>query len=129
VSKSDAVSDVPQVSTKQAIGVAYAGLGAFFGIAAGVITFIATWFYCAVTYGFVLGLGLGWFPAAVCAGVVGWLVAIFWGFVLVVLALGIGALLAIAISTQSTILAYAFFGGLAGWVMWRFAPKSLTGRQ
>ena len=49
------MSDMPkELSTKQTVGIAYAGLGAVFGIGAGVITFIASWIYCVVTYGFEL---------------------------------------------------------------------------
>jgi hypothetical protein len=60
------MSDKPaELSTKQTVGVAYAGLGAVFGIAAGV-----------------------------SGGVIGWLVALFWGVAVVILLLGaIGAAL------------------------------------
>jgi hypothetical protein len=120
------MSDKPAgLSTKQTVGVAYAGLGTVLGIAAGVITFIATWICCAFTYGFVLGLGLGWFPAAICAGVIGWLVALFWGVAVVLLLLNI--ILAIAIAANSTVLAYAAFGAAIGWLIWRFSPPWLKG--
>jgi hypothetical protein len=123
------MSDEPtELSTKQTVGVAYAGLGALFGITAGVITFIATWIYCVTTYGFVLGVGLGWFPAAICAAVIGWLVAIFWGVALLLLVLS-GILLAVALSTHSAFLAYPLMGAAVGWLVWRLAPKSLSGRQ
>jgi hypothetical protein len=122
------MSDKPaELSTKQKVGIAYAGLGAVFGIAAGAITFIASWIYCVMTYGFVLGLGLGWLPAAICAGVIGWLVALFWGVAIVLLLLG--AILAIAIAANSTVLAYAAFGAGIGWLIWRFSPSWLSGRQ
>ena len=123
------MSDKPaELSTKQTVGIAYAGFGAAFGVAAGVITFVATWIYCAMTYGFVLGLGLGWFPAAICAGVIGWLVAIFWGPALLLFALG-GISLAIVLSTHSAFLAYPLMGAVAGWLIWRLAPRSLSGRR
>jgi hypothetical protein len=82
-----------------------------FGITAGAITFIATWIYCAMTYGFELELGLGWFPAAICAGVIGCLVAIFWGVALLLLVLS-GILLAVALSTHSAFLAYPLMGAV-----------------
>jgi hypothetical protein len=124
------MSDKPaELTTKQTAGIAYAGLGAVFGITAAAITFFATWIYCALTYGFVLGLGLGWFPAAVCAGVIGWLVAIFWGVALLLLVLVVGIAIAFAISLHSTFLAYSVIGGVTGFVMWRIMPRWLTGRE
>ena len=33
----------------------------------GPATFLAVWIYCAVTYGFLLGFGLGWIPALIIA--------------------------------------------------------------
>jgi len=123
------MSDNPTgLSTKQTVGLAYAGLGAVFGIAVGAITFVATWIYCAMTYGFVLGLGLGWFPAAICAGVVGWLVAIFWGAALVVLALAVGTAIAVALAAHSTFLAYLSLGAFCGFAIWYVSPRWLKGR-
>lgn len=37
----------------------------------GVPTFIGTWIWCIVEYGFLLGVGLGWLPSAIVAVVVG----------------------------------------------------------
>ena len=37
----------------------------------GIITFIASWIYCIVKYGFLLGVGLGWLPAIITAVVIG----------------------------------------------------------
>jgi hypothetical protein len=123
------MSDKPaELSTKQAVGIAYAGLGAVLGIAAGAITFFAIWIYCAMTYGFVLGLGLSWFPAAVCAGVIGWFVAIFWGAALVLLVLTVGAVIAVALAAHFTVLAYAAIGGLCGLAIWFVSPSWLKGR-
>ena len=39
-----------------------------------VIIFIGSWIYAIATYGFFLGVGLGWFPALVIAG----LASLFW---------------------------------------------------
>lgn len=36
-------------------------------------TFFGCWIYCVFTYGFLLGVGLGWLPAAICAVVMVWL--------------------------------------------------------
>ena len=35
-----------------------------------VLTFLGCWIYCIATYGFLLGVGLGWLPAAITATVV-----------------------------------------------------------
>ena len=43
------------------------------------ITFIGSWIYCIATYGFLLGVGLGWLPSiivAVIAGALGPLIAL-----------------------------------------------------
>jgi len=37
-----------------------------------VLIFIGTWIYCIATYGFLLGVGLGWLPAAITATVLCW---------------------------------------------------------
>lgn len=34
-------------------------------------TFIGCWIYCAVHYGFLFGVGLGWLPSLIVAGIVG----------------------------------------------------------
>lgn len=39
-----------------------------------VIVFLGCWIYCVATYGFLLGVGLGWFPSIIAAGIV----SIFW---------------------------------------------------
>ena len=33
------------------------------------LTFVVTWIGCALNYGFLLGVGLGWLPALVVAGI------------------------------------------------------------
>lgn len=50
----------------------------------GVIVFIGAWIYCIFTYGFLLGVGLGWLPAMITGGLAG----IFWP----ILAIGIAVL-------------------------------------
>jgi hypothetical protein len=54
-----------------------------------VITFIAAWIYCIVTYGFLLGVGLGWLPAIITAIVAGAL----WPLLGLIALLGLGFLL------------------------------------
>jgi hypothetical protein len=36
-----------------------------------VITFIVSWIYCIATYGFLLGVGLGWLPSLIVAVIAG----------------------------------------------------------
>jgi hypothetical protein len=86
----------PDLTVTQTAAISYAGIGFVFGVAAGVVTFIGAWAYCVMTYGFVLGLGLGWFPAAICAGIIGWATVFLWGVALLItLAIGGFVLLAI----------------------------------
>jgi hypothetical protein len=43
----------------------YTDLGRIFAALTGPATLLAVWIYCAVTYGFFLGFGLGWIPALI----------------------------------------------------------------
>ncbi len=45
----------------------YTDLGWIFAALSGPATLIAVWIYCAVTYGLLLGLLLGWIPALMLA--------------------------------------------------------------
>jgi hypothetical protein len=45
----------------------YTDLGWIFAVLTGPATLLAVWIYCAVTYGFLLGFGLGWIPALILA--------------------------------------------------------------
>jgi len=45
----------------------YTDLGWIFAALSGPVTLLAVWIYCAVTYGFFLGFGLGWIPALILA--------------------------------------------------------------
>ena len=46
---------------------AYTDLGWIFAALTGPATLLAVWIYCAVTYGFFFGFGLGWIPALILA--------------------------------------------------------------
>lgn len=54
-----------------------------------IITFVAAWWHCASTYGFLFGFGLGWLPAAILAAIVGGLAYVAWPLVLFGFGLGI----------------------------------------
>jgi len=45
----------------------------YWGIAAlvGFVTFLGSWLYCIATYGFLVGVGIGWLPSAITAVVAG----------------------------------------------------------
>ena len=45
----------------------YTDLGWIFAALTGPTALLAVWIYCAVTYGFFLGFGLGWIPALILA--------------------------------------------------------------
>jgi hypothetical protein len=42
------------------------------------LVFIGTWIYCIAAYGFLLGVGLGWLPAAICGMLAGLLWPLLW---------------------------------------------------
>ena len=48
----------------------YTDIGWICAALTGPATFLGIWIYCAVTYGLLLGLGLGWIPALMLALVV-----------------------------------------------------------
>lgn len=69
----------------------YQELGEVFGIWAAGITFVGSYLYCIVAYGFLLGLGLGWLPSAIVAGIA--YVVMRWGWPLIGFLLGMVLLL------------------------------------
>ena len=48
------------------------------GMFSGAATFLATWVYCAATYGFLFGFGLGWLPAAILGVIFGFAMLLAW---------------------------------------------------
>lgn len=56
----------------------YWEIGAWAGIICAAITFVGSWIYCAATYGFLLGFGLGWLPSAILAVMVGYAAKLLW---------------------------------------------------
>jgi hypothetical protein len=45
----------------------YDNVGMVLALVALPVVFLGSWIYCALTYGFILGVGLGWLPSFVCA--------------------------------------------------------------
>jgi hypothetical protein len=116
------------LSKVQTAGIAYAGIGFVFGVAAGVVTFVSAWAYCVMTYGFVLGLGLGWFPAAICAGVVGWATVFLWGAALLIILAISGFVLLAILPLHSSLVLHVALGAAVGWLVWRVSPALLKGK-
>jgi hypothetical protein len=106
-------------------GITYLGAGAVLGFVVGIITFIVAYIYCIATYGFLFGLGLGWLPAGILAGIVGWATVFLWGAVLALAVLG--ALVLISFLWPGAVV-YAIWGGAIGLFVWWIAPKFLKGR-
>jgi len=44
----------------------------------GILTFLGAYIYCVVTYGFLLGMGLGWLPSGILAAIVGIITIFLW---------------------------------------------------
>ena len=57
-------------------------------IITGMIVFLGVWGYCAATYGFLFGFGLGWLPAGICAVIA----AMLWPLLALLILLGVGLL-------------------------------------
>ena len=49
------------------------------GLVVGAITFIASWIYCIASYGYLLGVGLGWLPSLIVAVVAYFASMLLWG--------------------------------------------------
>jgi hypothetical protein len=62
----------------------YLATGRKAGWIAGGLTFIGAYIYCVATYGFLLGMGLGWLPSGILAAIVGVISVFLWGPLLVV---------------------------------------------
>jgi hypothetical protein len=105
--------------------VGYLGIGSVLGIGAAVLTFICAYIYCIATYGFLFGLGLGWLPSLILATLIGGATVYLWAPALV---LGLLFATAVLIALSPKILVGSLFGAAIGWLVWRVAPKALSGR-
>lgn len=59
----------------------YFGIGSAIGGLSAAVAFFASWWYCAATYGYLLGFGLGWLPSAILAVIVFFALRALWGLV------------------------------------------------
>ncbi len=57
----------------------YFRVGGVLGILPAIAAFIGGWWYCADTYGFLFGFGLGWLPAFILAVIVELAFMLLWG--------------------------------------------------
>lgn len=67
----------------------YIAIGWRLAIPVAAITFIACWIYAFLEYGFLLGVGLGWFPSLLVGLVAGGLTIFLWGVVPVAVVVGV----------------------------------------
>lgn len=57
----------------------YWAIGQGIGVVGWWITFLASWWYCAATYGYLLGFGLGWLPSFILASAIAVGLKVLWG--------------------------------------------------
>jgi hypothetical protein len=70
--------------------VTYFEKGNVFGLIVAFITFVSSWIYCIANYGFLFGVGLGWLPSIIVAGLAYLLAALLWGPLALILAIILG---------------------------------------
>lgn len=61
----------------------YFGIGLILGLFTSALTFLGSWIYCIITYGFLFGVGLGWLPSAIVAAVVFGVMYVAWPLLIV----------------------------------------------
>lgn len=57
----------------------YFAIGHGLGLLAALAAFLASWWYCAATYGYLLGFGLGWLPSLILAAILSAAFKFLWG--------------------------------------------------
>lgn len=57
----------------------YWNIGTALGGITALIVFVGSWWYCAATYGFLFGFGLGWLPSVIAAAMAFFAVKLLWG--------------------------------------------------
>jgi hypothetical protein len=90
--------------------------GWLLGIIVALATFVTTWAYCTIHYGFLFGFGLGWLPAGILAAIVG---AVSWLVSPLAAGLLLGSLLLIALWQDPELLVWLPLALFAAWVIWR----------
>lgn len=59
----------------------YFRYGTWAALGAAGLTFIGAWIYCIATYGFLIGVSLGWIPSAICAAISAAIFYYGWGLI------------------------------------------------
>jgi hypothetical protein len=77
----------------------------------GITLFLGLWAYCIFAYGFLFGVGLGWLPAGITAGVAGLLTVPLWGIL-------VAAILALAAYFNNDIQAMLTFIAILGGIFY-----------
>jgi hypothetical protein len=67
----------------------YWTVGNILGGLVAIISFIASWVYCASEYGYLLGFGLGWLPSIILAVILFFATKFLWGPVLGLIGLAV----------------------------------------
>ena len=62
-------------------------IGRWAGAITAAITFVCCWIYAIASWGFLLGVGFGWIPAAIIAAIAGGLMVPLWGLAAILIAL------------------------------------------
>ncbi len=106
-------------------GAGYLTIGYALGAVTSVVTFIGAYVFCVASYGFLFGLGLGWLPSAILAGIVGWAMVYAWG---AVLAIGLIGAIGTLFILPGGFVAHALLGAALGFVVWRISPKWMRGQ-
>jgi len=96
------------------------------GIIVALATFVTTWAYCTIHYGFLFGFGLGWLPSGMLAAIVG---AVSWLVSPLAAGLLLGSLLLIALWQDPELLVWLPLAFFAAWVMWRREDVGRLGRR
>lgn len=68
----------------------YEVVGVLLQIVASLVIFFGGWIWCTLTYGFLLGFGLGWLPSLIAASIVGAILRYGWPLLLFLAAVAWG---------------------------------------
>jgi len=87
----DLGTDVDAVAyrSQQGSGIGYLAIGRVFGGVLGLVAFVAEWIDVASQAGLVVGVFLGWIPAAIVGSLVGGLTTYLWPLIAIIVGLEI----------------------------------------
>lgn len=76
----------------------YLAIGEVLGLIVGTLVFFGCWAYCAGTYGFLFGFGMGWLPSSILAFIFRVVAKYLWGPIVVLI---VTFLLLVALQIQN----------------------------